>query len=293
MPWRQVEMQIGYKSDAGQVREHNEDSLLCLKFDAEFNTGTESAGLFVVADGMGGHNAGEVASQLAVRTFAKECLSRLLVPPDKAAGKKEEGYVDVYNLEDIMASAVKEANKVLFDKNTDKNALQGMGTTLTAALITGQDLYVIHIGDSRCYIINDRETIEVTEDHSMVQEMVGTGMISPEEAKIHPHRNVITRVVGYYQEVEADCYRRKLYDGDRVLLCSDGLCGTLSDQEITKIALAAETAQQACNKLIDRANELGGTDNVSVIVVSPSQLPSWQQLLTADTQARTSEDRTS
>lgn len=279
-------MRIGHKCDVGQVRELNEDSLLCLKFDAEFHSDTESAGLFVVADGMGGHNAGEIASQWGVKIVAGACLSRLLRPTDESAGKKEEESADIDSLEGILDSAVKEANRVLFEKTREKEALQGMGTTLTAAVITGQDLYVTHVGDSRCYIINNRETIQVTRDHSVVQEMVDTGMITPEEARTHPRKNVITRVVGYYQEVEADSYQRKLYQGDSILLCSDGLWGVVSDQEITETVLAAKTAQQACTELVARANQLGGPDNISVVIVRPEHLPSWQELLTADTQAR-------
>ncbi len=126
----------------------------------------------------------------------------------------------------------------------------------------------------------------MTKDHSLVQEMLDAGLITPEEARTHPRKNVITRVVGYYQEVEADSYQRKLYQGDNILLCSDGLWGVLPDQEITETVLAAETPEQACIQLVDQANQLGGPDNISVIVARPEQLPSWQDLVTADTQAR-------
>lgn len=276
-------MQIGFSCDVGQKRQLNEDSVMYLKFDAKFHSGAESAGLFIVADGMGGHNAGEVASEWGIRTFVREWLSRLLEPVNQFE-RDEATTADEPN--DILDSGIKAANKLLFEKAKEKEILQGMGTTMTAALIIGQNLYVSHVGDSRCYIINGRETIQVTKDHSEVQEMVDAGTITREEARAHPRKNVITRVVGYYQEVESDSYHRKLYQGDNILLCSDGLWDVLSDKKITEILVASDTPQQACDELVAQANELGGPDNISVIVVRPERLPSWQGLLTLDTQAR-------
>jgi len=257
--------------------------VMWLEFNAKFHSGTESAGLFVVADGMGGHNAGEVASEWGIRTFARECLSRLLEPVNQPE-QEEAATADEPN--GILDLAVKAANKLLFEKAKEKDIFQGMGTTMTVALVIGQDLYVSHVGDGRCYIINDRETIQITKDHSLVQEMVDGGLLTREEARTHPRKNVITRVVGYYQEVESDSYHRKLYQGDNILLCSDGLWDVLSDQKITEIVLTSETPQQACVELVAQANQLGGPDNISVIIVRPEGLPSWQELATLDTQTR-------
>lgn len=277
-------MRIGYRCDVGQTRELNEDSVMCLKFDAEFPSGSESAGLLVVADGMGGHNAGEIASEWGIRALVKESLFWILGLAREDTAKEDKSAVPD-SPQNTLDAAVKTANRLLFEKAREQD-LQGMGTTMTVALVIGQDLHVAHVGDSRCYIINDRETTQVTKDHSLVQEMLDAGLITPEEARTHPRKNVITRVVGYYQEVEADSYQRKLYQGDNILLCSDGLWGVLPDQEITETVLAAETPEQACIQLVDQANQLGGPDNISVIVARPEQLPSWQDLVTADTQAR-------
>ena len=282
-------MIIGYSCDVGQKRKLNEDSVMYLTFDSMSYSGEESAGIFIVADGMGGHNAGEIASEWGIKTFARECLFRLLQPVDQF---EQDEASNVNGPDNILSLGIKAANELLFEKAKGKDALQGMGTTLTAALITGQDLHVTHVGDSRCYIINDRETIQVTKDHSQVQELVDAGLMSREEARVHPDKNIITRVVGYYQEVESDSYHRKLYEGDNILCCSDGLWDVLSDQKISEIVLSSETPQQACIELVAQANQLGGPDNISVIVVRPEHLPEWQELLTLDTQAKRLEEAT-
>jgi serine/threonine protein phosphatase PrpC len=178
------------------------------------------------------------------------------------------------------------ANRQLFDEARERKGLQGMGTTMVAALLMGQDLYVAHVGDTRCYIISNRETMQITRDHSQVQEMVDAGLLTPEQARKHPSRNVITRVLGYYQEVSIDNHNLKLFQGDNILLCSDGLWGVLSDQKITEVVLSVKSPEQACSELVALANQLGGPDNISVIVVRPEQLPSWHELVTADTQVK-------
>jgi len=282
-------MIIGYSCDVGQKRELNEDGIMCLTFDSRSYSGDESAGLFIVADGMGGHNAGEIASEWGIKTFARECLCRLLQPVDQSEQNEATGTDGPNSILDLGMMA---ANELVFEKAKQEDVLQGMGTTLTAVLITGQDLYVTHVGDSRCYIINDRETIQVTKDHSQVQEWVDAGLMSHEEARVHPDKNIITRVVGYYQEVESDSYHRKLYEGDNILCCSDGLWDVLSDQKISEIVLTAETPQQACTELVAQANQLGGPDNISVIVVRPEHLPRLQELLTLDTQVKRVEEAT-
>lgn len=265
-------METGYSWDTGLLRELNEDSVLCTTFDLRTHLGIISAGLFAVADGMGGHSAGEIASDLATRTIHAECISGLLAqspaPPLST-----------------LAASFKKANRKVLESATESE-LKGMGTTLTAALVIGGELYVAHIGDSRCYVINRRETIQITKDHSVVQELVDAGAITPEQARSHPRKNEITRVLGYSRNVIPDLHYVKLYSGDNILLCSDGLCSVLTSVEISETVMGASNPNQACIDLTAQANLAGGPDNISVIVVKPENLPSWQAMITAETSLR-------
>jgi serine/threonine protein phosphatase PrpC len=269
---RESRLETGYSWDTGLLRELNEDSVLCTSFDLRTQLGIISAGLFAVADGMGGHSAGEIASDLATRTLNAECISGLLAqspaPPLS-----------------ILAAAFKKANRKVLDSATEAE-LKGMGTTLTAALVIGGELYVAHVGDSRCYIINRREILQVTRDHSVVQELVDAGAITPEEARNHPRKNEITRVLGYSRNIAPDLHYVKLYAGDNILLCSDGLCGVLPSSEIAETVLSAPNPDQVCAELTAQANLAGGPDNISVIIVRPDNLPSWQAIVTAETSLR-------
>jgi len=262
-------LETGYGWDTGLVRKLNEDSIFCSTFDLRTHSGIVSAGLFAVADGMGGHDAGEVASDLAIRVFQAECISGLLTRPSMSGLP-------------LMAAAFSKANSAVLEAAAERS-LQGMGTTLTAALIIGQDMYVAHIGDSRCYIINTKETLQVTTDHSVVQELVDTGHILPAEALTHPRRNEITRVLGYSADCAPDLLQVKLYAGDNVLLCSDGLCGVLPSGRIEDAVLASGSTEQVCTDLVSQANLVGGPDNISVIIARPDGLPSWQALISAKT----------
>ena len=266
-------METGYSWDTGLLREFNEDSILCASFDLKTHLGVISAGLFAVADGMGGHNAGEIASDLAARTFHAECISGLLArspaPPLS-----------------ILNAAFDKANSSVLDAASDGD-LQGMGTTLTAALVIDGDMYVAHIGDSRCYIINTRETIQVTKDHSVVQQLVDAGTIMPEQARNHPRRNEITRVLGYSRDTVPDLLHVKLYAGDNILLCSDGLHGVLPSNKISETVISSPNSNQACIDLTAQANLAGGPDNISVIIVKPGNLPSWQAVVMVQTSIRT------
>ena len=265
-------METGYSWDTGLLRKLNEDSILCTSFDLRTHLGVVSAGLFAVADGMGGHDAGEIASDLAVRTFHVECISGLLAqspaPPLS-----------------ILNAAFDKANSEVLDAASDSD-LHGMGTTLTAALVIGGDIYVAHIGDSRCYVINSWETIQVTKDHSVVQQLVDAGTITPEQARNHPRRSEITRVLGYSRDTVPDLHHVKLYAGDNILLCSDGLCGVLPLDKISEAVIGSPNPNQACIDLTAQANLAGGPDNISVIIAKPSNLPSWQAVITAQTNIR-------
>ena len=266
-------METGYSWDTGLLRKLNEDSILCTGFDLQTHLGTISAGLFVVADGMGGHNAGEIASDLAIRTFHTTCISGLLAESPTLPLS-------------ILANAFSKANSAVLDAAGD-GSRQGMGTTLTAALVIGQDMYIAHIGDSRCYIINPRETIQVTKDHSVVQNLIDAGIITPEQARNHPRRNEITRVLGYASDTVPDLLHIKLYAGDNILLCSDGLCGVLPPEKIAETVIGSPNPNQACADLTAQANLAGGPDNISVIIIKPDNLPSWQAMITAGTSIRT------
>ncbi len=269
---REHRLETGYSWDTGLLRELNEDSILCTSFDIRTHSGVISAGLFVVADGMGGHSAGEIASDLAVRTFHAGCTSGLLAqspaPPLS-----------------ILSAAFDEANSKVVDAANDSD-LKGMGTTLTAALVIGGDMYVVHIGDSRCYVINTWETIQVTKDHSVVQQLVDAGTITPEQARKHRRRSEITRVLGYSRDIVPDLHHVKLYAGDNILLCSDGLCGVLPSNKISETVIGSLNPNQACIDLTAQANIAGGPDNISVIIVKPNNLPSWHAVIKAHTSIR-------
>jgi len=269
---REGPLETGYSWDTGLLREINEDSVLCTTFDLRTHLGLVSAGLFAVSDGMGGHSAGEVASDIAIRVLHTKCISGLLAqspaPPL-----------------DVLASAFDEANSEVLDAASDR-ALEGMGTTLTAALVIGGDMYVAHVGDSRCYIINTRETIQVTKDHSVVQQLVDAGTITAEQARSHPRRNEITRVLGHSRDIVPDLHHLKLYAGDNILMCSDGLHGVLPSDRISETVTGSHDLNQACIDLTAQANLAGGPDNISVIITKPSSLPSWQALVTAQTSIR-------
>ena len=269
---REGPLETGYSWDTGLLREINEDSVLCTTFDLRTHLGLVSAGLFAVSDGMGGHSAGEVASDIAIRVLHTKCISGLLAqspaPPL-----------------DVLASAFDEANSEVLDAASDR-ALEGMGTTLTAALVIGGDMYVAHVGDSRCYIINTRETIQVTKDHSVVQQLVDAGTITAEQARGHPRRNEITRVLGHSRDIVPDLHHLKLYAGDNILMCSDGLHGVLPSDRISETVTGSHDLNQACIDLTTQANLAGGPDNISVIIAKPSSLPSWQAVVTAQTSIR-------
>ncbi len=262
-------MEIGYSSDTGLVRNLNEDSVLCMRFDLQTHLGVVTAGIFAVADGIGGYNAGEVASDLAVRTFHAECTSRLLTEPTAPPLS-------------LLSAAFSSAGAAVLNA-AGHGELAGMGTTLTAALVLGNNLYVAHVGDCRCYIINTRETIQVTKDHSVVQELVDAGLITAEQARYHPRRNEITRALGYSADITPDLYHLKLYAGDHVLLCSDGLCSVLPPERIAEVILSSPHPQEACLDLIAQANLAGGPDNISVVIAKPAGLPSWQAVVSAET----------
>jgi len=230
-----VRLADGARSDVGRGRPDNEDSLLV---DREHH-------LYAVADGMGGHRAGEVASATAIETLKSAY----------AGGRP-------------LDQAVEAANAAVFSKAADDAALRGMGTTLTAVAVQdGRTAVFGHVGDSRAYLLRDGTVTQVTDDHSLVEQLVREGRLSPEEAHHHPQRAIITRALGVDAQVEVDVYRVDLQPGDRLLICSDGLTNMLSDQTIRVTLCRHADPQQAADTLVDMANQAGGDDNITVVVL--------------------------
>ena len=222
-------------SDVGRVRTHNEDSVLA------------QPPLFVVADGLGGHEAGEVASSIAIETIRDHAPRR----PDAKA----------------LARAVKAANREVIRSAREGYGKQGMGTTMTAAIVEGTHIAIAHIGDSRAYLLRSGQLEQITEDHSMVADMIRRGQLTEAEARYHPNRSVITRALGTDPAVVADTYELTAGSGDRLLLCSDGLTGMLEDAMIAETLATYSDPAEAARALVDAANDAGGHDNVSVVIV--------------------------
>lgn len=207
--------------------------------------------LFVVADGMGGHKAGDFASKYTVEVLEQSI--------------KESEYDQP---REIMMEAAKEANRLLIETAGRDLKLEGMGTTLVAATVVDKTLYFLNVGDSRLYLIN-RDIKQLSKDHSLVEEMVRLGGIKVEEAKHHPDKNIITRAIGVSTEVEADFYEYMLKKGDVILICTDGLSNMVEDDEIFSIVKGARDVVEAVEQLIRKANENGGRDNIGIVVVQP------------------------
>jgi serine/threonine protein phosphatase PrpC len=222
-------------TDVGRQRQGNEDSYL------------EQEPLFAVADGMGGARAGEVASKVAVDKLG-------------ASGPFDG------NPEEHLADATKEANREIYRMAQGDSALAGMGTTLTAALVTGRDVVIGHVGDSRVYRFRDGALERLTHDHSLVEEFVRQGKLTPEEAENHPQRSIITRALGPEPEVDVETYTFAGRDGDVYLLCSDGLTGMVQEERIAGILGESPSLDDAAHRLIDAANENGGKDNITAVL---------------------------
>ncbi len=205
--------------------------------------------LFIVADGMGGHNAGDYASKCAVETIVREIRGCFEKNPVR-----------------ILSKAIRIANDQIRQKAREDQSLQGMGTTVVAATCLGHYLQVANIGDSRLYIIN-HEVRQVTRDHSLVEEMVRMGGIDKAAARNHPDKNIITRAVGAMDTVEIDFFHEELKPGDIILLCSDGLTNMLEDEEIGNILRETVSIEERARKLIEAANNNGGRDNIAVIII--------------------------
>ena len=234
-------------TDTGRRRDINQDYM----FTSETAVG-KLPNLFIVADGMGGHKAGEYASKTAVETiveFIEASDSGLLVAS--------------------MKKAIGEANKKVLKEAIIDTEKEGMGTTIVVATIKGDKLIVANVGDSRLYIVNENNITQLTTDHSLVEEMVRSGKIARSEARNHPDKNKITRAVGVFPKVEVDFFEAKIERGDTILLCTDGLTNMVEDEEIKRIVLGQRDLVEKTATLIEAANKNGGTDNITVLLIEP------------------------
>lgn len=241
----------------GRQRDHNEDALFAMTSMLTSDHTALPFGIYLVADGMGGHQHGERASKIAVHSMASYLINRLYLPfLDPGSPSPQE------SIQEIMQTGVQEAQKEILKH------VPGGGTTLTAALILGEKVTIAHVGDSRAYLINPDGRLEaLTRDHSLVKRLVELGQITDDEAAIHPQRNVLYRALGQGEPFDADIYTFPVPRGGCLLLCSDGLWGVVPEHEMQSIILAASTPYEACQNLVQAANDAGGPDNITAVLV--------------------------
>ena len=225
---------FGSRTDIGCLRDHNEDSLVV------------TPPLFAVADGMGGHAAGEVASEIAVRVLSE-------LAPEHPDGE-------------ALGRAIEEANRAVIQAAREGRGRQGMGTTMTAAMLEGERLVIAQVGDSRAYLLHQGKLQQLTRDHSLMADMIEAGQLTPEEARTHPQRSVITRALGSDAHLHPDIYEINVETGDRLLICPDGLSGMIFDDQIENTLRRVQDPQRCASQLVNEAIAAGGHDNVTVIV---------------------------
>ena len=252
-----IQFLVASGQSVGHQRELNEDSLFTLTASIAGNSSNLPFGLFIIADGMGGHQFGEIASNTAIRSISgyvmKKFHNSLFSLPTQPVDE---------SLQEILQAAVMEAQRAVLKE------APGSGTTVTAALVLGQQLTIAQVGDSRGYLLYNEQRMEaVTRDHSLVKRLEELGQITAAEAAVHPQRNVLYRAVGQGDTLEADVVTTPFPIGGYLLLCSDGLWGLVSDDEMRRIVYTAPNIQRACQEMVAAANAAGGPDNISVILV--------------------------
>ncbi len=241
-------MRYGVKSDKGLMRESNEDS---------YNIIAGYPGIpvsFVIADGMGGHNSGEIASKTAVDFISKQIM------------ENPETFSKTEDIPSSIKSLLERANFEIFTMSMEQLSNYGMGTTVILVVVLDNKLFAGHIGDSRLYVVRNNEIKRLTTDHSYVEELVMSGSLTREEAENHPKKHVITRALGCEERVEVDVLTHDIREDDIFVLCTDGLTNMISEEEIQRIVLETDEPADACDKLVERANAEGGEDNITVIV---------------------------
>jgi protein phosphatase len=268
------------QTDHGRRRTQNQDNVLCYTLKGT----STAAGLYAVADGMGGQNAGEIASQIAIETVRDE-LGRFL---DRTMGAKLADGADVVtgrlsdgaeertgateqapdvSLVDVLGSAIQHCNERVREHGQRNPGNSGLGSTLTVAMVTGDLALIGNIGDSRTYIVRDGEIRSLTQDHSLVGSLVRQGLISENDVYSHPHRNLIYSALGTHPEANADVAVQRLQEGDTLLLCSDGLWEMVRDEDIRAVVENVSDVEAAATTLVGAANAAGGVDNISVVIV--------------------------
>ncbi len=261
-----MRLSVAARSDVGMIRSGNEDN-----YYADANA---FRGLFIVADGMGGHAAGEVASEMAVQIVQREL-----------SGVKD---VRADNVRLMVSRSLTRANTAIFERTLTEIDKQGMGTTVSALLLSHARYLIGQVGDSRVYLLRDGALRQLTKDHSYVQEQVDAGFLTPEQARYHPYSNVITRCVGAGENVEPDVYGGDVRVGDLFLVASDGLTGMVDDRRLQQLLLSRVTPDRLVDALITEANARGGLDNITAIIVQVASMDDEQQnTTTAETPAFT------
>lgn len=257
-------------SDLGKKRDHNED---CIAIFDDLN-------LFIVADGMGGHAGGEIASKLAVETIEQVIRNNLHILNSTQVSEND---IEQNPIAKLLSDALRCACHVVHQKSIEEPSLQGMGTTATALLLCGKYGFVAHVGDSRAYLIRDGKIAQLSEDHSLINEQLKAGLITPTQARYSRFRNVITRSIGFEDDVDVDMIALDTLANDALILCSDGLTSLVTEEEINHIC-NSYTIHEIPQILVDLANQRGGDDNISVIVVY--LIPKVKRLMADDAKSQ-------
>lgn len=246
----------GWATERGQRRRKNEDSAAAVNIDFLEGDAVQSVGIYAVADGMGGHHDGEVASRMAVNTAVRGFIDQIT----EASGKVADAYIR------WLERAVQTTHRAVHTRNEAEE--NDMGTTLVMAVVVGKHAYIANVGDSRAYLITREGDIQqITEDQTMLKELVSRGVMSEEEATRHPYGSLLSNAIGLGQQVEVDTFVTEFSGDGFLLLCSDGLTRELSDTRIREIVVNAASPQDACDHLVSAANEAGGRDNIAVVLI--------------------------
>ncbi len=243
-------MEIGVKTSKGKIREINQDSY--------YISDDENCPLFIIADGMGGHKAGEIASRMAVEIISSSFLDQI---------KCSSSEMDDDSIINAIRNSIYKANDEIYRKSSEVEEYSGMGTTVTMAYENNGKFFIGHVGDSRAYLLRDNQLWQMTKDHSLVEELIKNGSITREEARFHPQKNIITRALGIDKEVEIDLIVKEKLKDDILILCTDGLTNMLNDDEIKELLISSDNMQKACDFMVQLSNEKGGLDNISVVAV--------------------------
>ena len=256
---------IGMITDVGKIRKIDEDSILAADLSFGINSKSNQFFLLVVADGMGGGARGEEASKIALNTIAKTVIPQLN---------------DNIPYTQLLSQGIKNANKAILDYTVEHPEAKGMGTTSVCAVVKDNDVHLVNLGDSRAYVISNDEIRRVTKDHSLVQQLLDQGTITEKEARTHHQKNIIIKAIGINADIESDTMRLKLASDENLLLCCDGVIAHLTDEDIHKIIIESSDPNAACQYIVNFANERGGSDNISLIILSSENNPDSKEIET-------------